>query len=260
MAATAGVMASPMVMAASLMLFRAIPSLAPVVSRRLAYSRDSAEFADHACSPSRSDWVSRSPAPAIFSIDDATRTSAIPRSSRVEKTSPPDSLIRPRPWTNKSIACAGRVSNACANWSALTPATWAKASSSSPPALTALDMSMRTLLIAVPPASASTPTDDSALDRARRSDSVIPTTLAAPAIRDAMLKMSRSVEAPLFPSSTRAAANRLTPSVPSRSIVPMTLEICAIDVAASSAVRFVVSPSWIMVSVKPTTSPLATPS
>ena len=40
----------------------------------------------------------------------------------------------------------------------------------------------------------------------------------------------------------------------------MTLLICAIEVAASSAVRLVVSPSLIMVSVKPTTSPVLTPS
>ena len=259
-ATIAGPMESPMVIAASRMLLRATCILAAVVSARLANSSCAAEPAAHAFCPSSRDVESKSPAPAILSSAEVTRTSDWPNSSRTVKTSPPEALIRPRPWVKALTACAGRSSNARANSWVVMPATSANRTRSSLPVLTALLMSMRTDENAVPPASASMPTDARALDTASKSGSDRPTTLAAPAIRDAMATMSRSVDAPLLPRCTRAAAKRSTPSVPRRSMVPMTLLIWAMDVAASSALRLVVSPSLIIVVVKPTMSLDLTPS
>jgi hypothetical protein len=253
-------MAPPKSIMDSVTLFLATWIFAAFVSYRLAASSCRAVFSSHARAPSARDCESRSPAPAIFSSAPDTRTSDWPRLSRVVKTSPPSALIRPRPCANISSALAGDALKTRANSSADTPATLANFSRSSEPVLIALDMSMSTLDTAVPPASASIPTEARALDTASRSASVIPTTFAAPAIREAMLRMSFSVLAPLLPRSTRADENRSTPFAPSRSRVPMTLLICAMEVAASSAVRFVVSDRLIMVSVNPRMSPWATPS
>jgi hypothetical protein len=68
----------------------------------------------------------------------------------------------------------------------------------------------------------------------------------APAMRPAMSRICFSVEAPLFPRATRADAN-------CSALIfgwPRAFANCAIPVAASSAERFVVAPSFTIVCVK----------
>jgi hypothetical protein len=227
-----------------------------VVSYRFAASSASAVFCSHAASPLARDSRSMSPDAAMFSRARVTRMSDWPRSSRVENTSPPDSFIRPRPSMKSARASAGSAFQLAAKSSAETPATLAKPPSVSDPVLTDLSMSIRTLEIAEPPASASMPDDASALPSARTFDSDRPTIAPAPAMFCAIWMIWVSVDAPLLPRSTSAAPRLSTSS----GAVCMTFISCAMLVDAASAVRSVDSPRSAMTDVNERMSSVFTPS
>ena len=84
---------------------------------------------------------------------------------------------------------------------------------------------------AVPPASASRPTDDSAVAKPSICDCVRPTCAPAAPSRVAMFIMALSVVAKLLPKSTNAAPKRPK----SLCAIFVTLANCAMAVAASSA-------------------------
>ena len=258
--AAAGPMTDPMSMAASRIEFCAIRIRDSVVAYRFDASSMRAPPLD-VCSPwMRRESVRTSDAPAIRSSTDAFCVPDRPTSVRTADTSPPDSLIRDKPSTNICVASTGDDSHCFAKSDALVPATSANAARSSPPARTAECISIHTRCIAPPPSSDSIPTDDMALDTARTSPSVAPMRLPTPARRCAMDTMSASVDAPALPSATRVSPSISYPATPSRDAVPMTLLIFARLVAASSAVRFVDSPSATAVSVNPRMSSRAMPS
>ena len=260
MFAATGRIAPPASIAASLIWFHAIWMRASAVSYRFWASSASAELDAHASSPILRDSDNRSPAEARASITWVSSVPLMPISLSVSVTLPPSPFTRPMPWATRSSASIGDDRNFAANSSADVPATCANVSRDSPPSSTAERILRITRVATPPPCSARTPIEASVFDRANTSDSDAPTVFAAPAIRCAISRISDSVDAPLLPSSTRVAPNRSTPSDPSRSIVPMTFDICAIAVAASSAVRFVVSPRSTIVDVNPTMSSRFTPS
>ena len=255
-----GASASPNEIAASFAALRAISIFEAVVSYRLLASAVNALFASHDSRPVSMLLLSMSFAPVSRSITCAFSVPLMPRSESVLAASPPLFDTRARPSTKEVSAVTGSLFHAAENSDALMPDTRAKSSSFLPLDNTCVFIMSMTREITPPPSCASMPTDDIALASASTSDSLAPTCLAAPAMRCAMLTMSRSVEAPSLPSATSAEPKRCTPAVPSRSIVPITLEICAMAVAASSAERFVDSPRPIMVSVNPTRSLRFTPS
>ena len=164
--------------------------------------------------------------------------------------------MRSSPATNICTAVTGSRCHCAANCWAETPATLAKASNLSPPDLTAEFMEIMARDIADPPSSAWMPTEAIALASDSTPASDAPATFPAPDSRCASARISDSVEAPALPRATRVAA-KLSTSSP---LVPITLAICAMLVAASSAVRLVVSPRSIMTRVKPRMSACLTPS
>ena len=95
-----------------------------------------------------------------------------------------------------------------ANSSDDSPATVANFCRSSPPAATADSIADSVWVIAVPPASASIPTEDIAVARPRISWLVKPANVPEAAKRLAMLTMSDSVVAKLFPRATTELPNR----------------------------------------------------
>ena len=117
-------------------------------------------------------------------------------------------------------------------------------------------MPFRVRVMAVPPASALIPTEAIALAMPITSASLMFICLPTPARRADSSMISASVEAPLLPSWTRVAPSRSTLSV----LVPMMFMNWAMLVAAWSALRFVVAPSWIIVSENFATSSRAMPS
>ena len=178
------------------------------------------------------------------------------RSVSTELTSSPRDCMPPRPSTKDDTAPAASFCHAVRNSAAVMPAVCAIRSSESPPWRVALSICLNVLLMAVPPASASMPTDDNADAKPSTSCSDMPTELPAAAIRWAIDTMSRSVEAPALPSATMVEPRLSTSSCE----VPITFMSCASDVAASSADRFVVSPRSIMTRVNAATSSMPTPS
>jgi hypothetical protein len=151
----------------------------------------------------------------------------------------------PSPTTTELSALAGSVCHASTNSSAPMPAVCAKSSTSSPPFCTAASMPIMVLLMAVPPAAASMPTEDSAVARASVWCSVMPTCTPAPAIRSDMSTISDSVVAMLLPSATIEE-----PSWSNLSwLIPVTLANLASAVAPSVAPRLVASPRSTMVRV-----------
>ena len=225
---TTGRMSAPASIAASLIWFHAIFTLDALSSYRLFASVASAleaVFSSHASLPSFKDSVSRSPDAASASMTWASSVPFMPMSLRVCVVAPPSVLTREMPCATRSRACTGEDLNFAENSSADTPAVAANASRDLPPDSTEAFIFSRTRVVTPPPSSAFTPIEDRVLDRANTSASVAPTVAPAPEMRCAMARMSASVDAPALPSATRAPPNRSTPSVPSRSIVPMTFEI-----------------------------------
>ena len=229
---TIGAIAAPTVMSVSFTWFHAILIWLPADSYRLAASSASAEFAAHASPAVLFAAVTVSVAFARRENTDAFSVPRRPTCFNASATSPPDATTPFRPCRNICIAWPGSSRHAAANSSAVTPAMSENCSSFAPPSITALLIPNMARDIADPPSSASIPTDD--IDAARPSiaDSDMPTVAAAPARRVAMLVISASVEAVVLPSATIVAPMREMPVTPSRAIVPITLLIRAIDVAA----------------------------
>ena len=96
-----------------------------------------------------------------------------------------------------------------ANSRADIPATDANSSRSSPPFATAFSISVIVCVIAVPPASASMPTEDIAAASAMISGSVNPANSPADARRVAIATISASVVAKLLPRPTITEPRRL---------------------------------------------------
>ena len=146
--------------------------------------------------------------------------------------------------------------HAVVNSSALMPATRAKVSRVSPPLLAARSMALSVWVMAVPPASASMPTELIAVASARICASLMPASLPAEASLVAISSISLSVVAKLLPSATSDEPRRDVASSP----LPMILVSRAIATAASSAVRLVLSPRSSIVRVKLAIFSVATPS
>ena len=160
----------------------------------------------------------------------------------------PCSSILDRPTMNASIAPAGSAFHMALNSSVVTPATLAKSLSESLPVSTATCIWIMAFEKAVPPASASRPTDESAVAKPSICDCVRPTCAPAAPSRIAMFIMALSVVAKLLPKSTNAAPKRPK----SLCAIFVTLANCAMAVAASSATMSVELPRSIMVRVKST--------
>ena len=215
-----------------------------------------AEFCSQASLPMSRESLRRSPAPASCSMTWVSPVPLTPMSPKVWTTFPPLSLTPLSPLVIMSTARTGSDSNAWANCLEDTPATLARFSRPSPPVFTSSYILFMTRDITPPPSSDWIPTEAMAFARASTSDSVAPASLPAPERRWDISRMSFSVDAPLLPSSTRVEPKRLI----SEPVVPITFAICAIEVDASSAVRFVDSPRSIIVFVNETTSFVFTPS
>ena len=155
-----------------------------------------------------------------------------------------------RPLIKACKASAGFSFQAFWNSSDVVPATLAIKARSSAESLvvneTALPIAVRVCVIAVPPASASIPTELIAVARPRISGAVRPANLPPAAKRLVISTMSRSVVAKLLPKSTTDDPNRLYSS----DVKPRIFAILAIAVAASSALKFVDSPMSIIVREK----------
>ena len=161
-----------------------------------------------------------------------------------------------RPCTNASRPAAESSDHSFANSSLDMPATSAKPARDSPPSRTAASIFFMPIVMAVPPASASMPTEDMAAARPSTSPSVRPSCAPIPDRRIPIAMISPSVVAKLLPRPTRVEPSRST----SFWLVPMMFENRAREVAASSADRLVVSPRLIMVRVNFTTESVSTPS
>ena len=173
-------------------------------------------------------------------------TPLIPSSSRTRVADSPFSSNCPRPLIKACTASIGCDSQALAKSAADILATAAICSKLSvDPAekpATADSMAVKVCVIAVPPASASIPTELMAVERAKISVDVIPASVPADASLVDIATMEASSVAKLLPRSTIAAPSLSTFPVDS----PVIFKNLARDVAASSAERFVVSPSSTM--------------
>ena len=186
-------------------------SLAAIVAYRFAASLDKAVFSSHAllavatASPIIPDARDNAWIILLWRIPD------IPSSSSMAKVSPPSSRRFDSPVMKLCKASIGLVFHACANSSALCPAILANSlrfsfsfsvASSFEKSLTAACMFLKVVAIAVPPASASMPADDMAAASANISCVVNPEILPADVRRVAILVISDSEVAKLFPRST----------------------------------------------------------
>ena len=131
----------------------------------------------------------------------------------------------------------------------------AKTAKSLLPVATASFIFSKASCTAVPPASASTPILENAAPIPAISEARSLATDPAPAIRLANSTIWLSVVAELFPNATTEEANRST----SFCDISITLAIWANDVEADSSVRFVVTATLAMTSVKESRSALAMP-
>ena len=129
-------------------------------------------------------------------------TPVSPRSVRVRTALSPCSFSRPRPEMKEVRAETASCSHASANSSAVMPLSSAYFSSVSPPLATAFSMPLSVWVMAVPPASASMPTEDMAAASARIWGSLRPARVPADASRVAIRVISASVVAKLLPKST----------------------------------------------------------
>ena len=158
----------------------------------------------------------------------------------------PSSLESDKPLMNKSRALIGSSFQAFANSLEDTPAAFANLPSSLPDSPTAPSIFLSTIVIAVPPASASIPKDDIVADNATICASVIPTWLPCAANRIAMDMISDSVVAIVLPSPTTELPNLSKSSCD----IPTILANLANSELACSRERLVDSPKSIMVLVK----------
>ena len=186
----------------SVMVFLKIPSLDSSVLYRSSASCVSAVFSLQAFVPIDNALVNTSLAPDALSNASRIRISDSPISSKVLIADPPFLFMLSSPLIKLMIALAASSSNAFLNSSALIPATEANCSNCSPPFCVARFIFEIKLEKAVPPASASIPTEDSAPENDMIWASVKPTWCPAPAILIAMSTISDSVVARLFPSAT----------------------------------------------------------
>ena len=185
-----------------------------------------------------------------------SRMPVMPSSVSTALVDMPICSVCERPSTKAVSASAGRVSHIVANCSADMPDTCANSSRDSPPSSTALPMRFIVVDMAVPPASASMPTDDIAAAMPRISPSESCACAPAPARRIDMSTISDSVVAKLLPRPTTEAPRRPT----SCWLVWVMFMNRASAVAAWSADMFVDSPRSIIVRVNPRTFGVAMPS
>ena len=150
----------------SVMVFLKIPNLDSRVLYRSSASCVSAVFSLQALVPIDSALLNTSLAPDALNSASRIRISDSPISSSVLIADPPFLFILSSPLIKLMIALAASSSNAFLNSSALIPATSANCSSSSPPLCVARLIFEISLENAVPPASASIPTDDKAPENA----------------------------------------------------------------------------------------------
>ena len=131
-----------------------------------------------------------------------------PRSSSTSTALSPCSSRLPSPRINAVRAPSASVFHISANESADIPATSAKLCKESSPVATAFSMALSVCVMAVPPASASMPTEDIAAASAMICGSVNPASLPPEARRVPICVISDSVVAKLLPRSTITAPRR----------------------------------------------------
>ena len=118
-----------------------------------------------------------------------------PNSSKTKTAFSPFSSKLPKPLINACSASIGRFPHISAKLVADIPATLANFSKSLPPRATAVSIALNVCVIAVPPASASIPTEDMAAANASVSASVKLAILAPAASRLVIETISASVVA-----------------------------------------------------------------
>ena len=231
-------------------------NLLSVVSNLTAASSASAVFSAHA-------ELERSSASVSIPSDDASastafesRTSVSPSASSTDTADIPDPSSFPRPLMNSATAPTASLRHAEANSFADIPAIFAKLSTFFEPVSTSVSMVLSSFEKAEPPASASMPTDESAVATASICGSVSPTTSPVEASRVAIATISASVVAKLLPSATIDEPRFEY----SDSDIFVMFANFASAVAASLADRFVVTPSCAITSVKPRIFPVSIPS
>ena len=131
-----------------------------------------------------------------------------PRSSSTRTVLSPCSSSLPSPPIKEVRALMASFFHAEENSSEDIPAIRANSARSSPPFATAFSMALSVWVMAVPPASASMPTEDIAAARAMISGSVSPASLPADARRVPIATISDSVVAKLLPRSTMTEPSR----------------------------------------------------
>ena len=176
------------------------------------------------------------------------RTSLIPISCKIPIAVVPLSFAVPKPSTNAAIACSGCALNKSANASAVIPDTPAN-SLNLLPALVSISSTATAILIiilenALPPFSASIPTELNAVARPNTVPSDSPICLPAPAKFLPMSKMSFSVVAKWLPNSTNVEPRLDTLSCD----VPIIFMNFARSAAPSSPMIFVAVCSFAIVS------------
>ena len=171
-------------------------------SLRLATSASRAEFSPHAAFafstalPKNSELLARRFMVSVCLID------LMPRSSSIWDMFPPDWTAPSMPTSTADRAPTASLPQACLKSAADMLAVCAHVSMDEAFVATSLSMVAMMVEMAVPPASASMPMDDSAVARPSTSASVSPIDLPAPAILMAMWLMSASVVAKLLPRAT----------------------------------------------------------
>ena len=204
----AGVNTSPIAAFTLAKLFSSIAILASVVSYLLLASSTSAVFSSHARFAVATAPVNVSDAKAkdLSMLD--CRTPERPSSSNTRVALSPCSPSPPSPAINAWTAVMASLSQVFAKPDADIPAMRANSSRFSPPSATAFSMAVRVWVIAVPPASASMPTEDMAVAKAIICDSVSPASVPAEARRVAISVISASVVAKLLPRPTMTEPRR----------------------------------------------------
>ena len=193
---------SPITIPASETTFFIICNFEASVSYLLFASFVRALFSVHAVLPSSSALFNKSPDPASLNIVSLNRTSLMPISSNTAIVVFPFFSDSPSPFINAEIAELASSLKAFENSLLLIPATSANCFRSFPPFSVANCMFIINFEKALPPASASMPTDDSVVANANISASVNPICDPAPASLVDMFTMSFSVVAKLFPRAT----------------------------------------------------------
>ena len=175
-------------------------------SLRLSTSRCKAVFFVHSSLASATASVTSEEFPARRFITSIWRTEFTPRSCSIIDMLPPACVAPSRPESTAPSASTGAAFHFAANASALMPAALAHVDRFSELVATSLSMRLMMVDTAVPPASASTPMEESAAARPRMSAWLMPTCVPAAANLMAMAEMSLSVVAMLLPRPTMADA------------------------------------------------------